>query len=77
MERKYEPREGGKIGRNGQWLVISESAYIENKGWEHQCGEALKSVIRNYPMSDGIEKIKTEKIPYYPICEKIPNVKDG
>jgi hypothetical protein len=70
-------REGGQIGRDGQWLVITESVYIENKGWEHQCGEALKAVIMVSPILEGPEKTRTEKVPYCPICETTPNLKDG
>ena len=75
--RNDELREGGKLGRDGQWLVITESFYIENKGWEHQCGEALKAVIRTPTILDGPEKITTDKIPYCPICGMVPIVKDG
>jgi hypothetical protein len=70
-------REGGKLGRGGQWLVITESVYIENKGWEHQCGEALKAVMLTPPILDGPEKITIDKIPYCPVCEMVPIVKDG
>jgi hypothetical protein len=69
-------REGGKIARDGQWLVITESVYIDNERWEHQCGEALKSVILVSPNLDGPETIKTEKVPYCPICETVPSAEN-
>ncbi len=70
-------REGGKLGQDGQWLVITESVYIENKGWEHQCGETLEAVVLTPPILDGPKKITIDKIPYCPICEVAPIVKDG
>jgi hypothetical protein len=77
MGNQNQPREGGKLGRDGQWLVITESSYIENKGWEHQCGEALKAVILTPPILDGTEKVTTDTIPYCPICEIVPIVNNG
>lgn len=72
-------RKAGQLDKDGNWLVLSESAGDDPGPYTHNCGNEIKGAIIAHPIWDGpfpcsgSGQCEYETIPYCPICEDAPS----